>query len=67
MEKPEMKKPELDVEFVQDVIFGLAQSQGFYGRLARSLDEGDAWQALTDALNERGCRDALDIVMALEG
>lgn len=56
---------------VIDVIKMLAQSQGFYGRLLRSIEEQyeedyDNWEAFMQYLEEQKFRDTLDVVMFFE-
>jgi len=57
----------LNKKIVRSWIENLAGSQGFYGRLLNSLDEGDHWDAFVSELNERGVKDPVDMVMLLEG
>lgn len=57
----------LTVEEVKSFVRSMARSTGLYGRLARDLDENDAWEAFTDGANEAGCKDTLDLVLWWEG
>ena len=56
---------------VIDVIKMLAHSQGFYGRLLRSIEEQyekdyENWEAFMQYLEEQKFKDALDVVMFFE-
>lgn len=56
---------------VIDVIKMLAHSQGFYGRLLRSIEEQyeedyESWEAFMQYLEEQKFKDALDVVMFFE-
>lgn len=57
----------LTVEEVKSFVRGMACSTGLYGRLARDLDEGDAWEEFTQGANDAGCKDTLDLVLWFEG
>lgn len=56
---------------VIDVIKMFAHSQGFYGRLLRSIEElyeedYENWEAFMQYLEEQKFKDALDVVMFFE-
>lgn len=56
---------------VIDVIKMLAHSQGFYGRLLRSIEEQyeedyENWEAFMQYLEEQKFKDALDVIMFFE-
>ena len=56
---------------VIDVIKMLAHSQGFYGRLLRSIEEQyeedyENWEAFMQYLEEQKFKDTLDVVMFFE-
>lgn len=56
---------------VIDVIKMLAHSQGFYGRLLRSIEKQyeedyENWEAFMQYLEEQKFKDALDVVMFFE-
>ena len=57
----------LSVEEVKGIVNVLARSQGSYGRLSATLDESDRWEEFTEALSEADCKDAVDLVMYVEG
>lgn len=57
----------MTTEEIKGIVWDLARSQGFYGRLGRDMDETDRWDELTEAANEAGCKDTLDFVMWIEG
>lgn len=57
----------MTTEEIKGIVWGLARSQGFYGRLGRDMDETDGWDELTEAANKVGCKDTLDFVMWIEG
>ncbi len=53
---------------VLDVFRMLAQSQGFYGRLLKGLEELDDDELRADYFSHfEDCKDALDVVMKVEG
>ena len=56
---------------IMDTIKMLAQSQGFYGRLLRSLEEAyeenyDAFMEFMNELEEQNFKDTVDLVLYLE-
>ena len=58
---------EMDVEEVKGIVWELAQSQGFYGRLGRDMDESDGWEQLAEEATKAGCKGTLDFVLWIEG
>lgn len=57
---------------IMDTIASLAQSQGFYGRLLRSIREcqqndPDAYARLTNELEAQNFRDPVDLILYIEG
>ena len=54
---------------VMKVIDSLAMSQGFYGRLGRSIREAEENGIDTSSFFEQfeNCRDSVDVVMIIEG
>lgn len=54
------------VDDVKGIVAEFAQSQGFYGRLYRDLEETDGWGRLAEAANAAGCADTLDLILLLE-
>ena len=57
---------------IMDTIASLAQSQGFYGRLLRSLrdcqqNDPPAYARLTNELEAQNFRDPVDLILYLEG
>lgn len=57
----------MTVEEVKSIIYGFAQSQGFYGRLARDLTENNGWGRLAQQATRAKCTTELDLVLFLEG
>ena len=49
----------------KSAIVSLSQSQGFYGRLFRQIEESDDPDSIYAKLGE-GCEDTVDLVMAIE-
>lgn len=56
-------------EQILDVFRSLAQSQGFYGRLLEQIDyvDEEAREAFLSDLESRNFKDAVDLVMWIEG
>lgn len=54
---------------IREVFKQLAMSQGFYGRLLRQIDEADeeARENFWKDLEEQNFKDAVDVVMYIEG
>ena len=57
---------------IMDTIASLAQSQGFYGRLLRSLrdcqkNDPTAYTCLANELEAQNFRDPVDLILYLEG
>jgi hypothetical protein len=57
----------MDAEEIKGIVWGLAQSQGFYGRLGRDMDESDGWEQLAEAATKAGCKDEMDFILWIEG
>lgn len=51
---------------VKSIIYEFAQSQGFYGRLARDLEESNGWGRLAQCATRAKCTTALDLIRLLE-
>lgn len=56
----------MTVQEVKSIIYEFAQSQGFYGRLARDLNESNGWGRLAKAATRAKCTTELDLVRFLE-
>lgn len=54
-------------ETVKAWVQSLANSQGYYGRLYRKIDEDNLWDEFVDELNNAHVKTAFDMVMLLEG
>lgn len=57
----------MDVEEIKSIVWGLAQSQGFWGRLGRDLDESNGWEQLAKDATAAGCHEELDFILWIEG
>ena len=59
----------MKIEQIIDVIKELAQSQGFYGRLLRDIEnmsDGE-FAYFKEVLEEQNFKDAVDLIIYLEG
>lgn len=64
-------KPVLTVDDVENVIYELSFSQGFYGRLYRAIqemknDDDGRYEAFCNIINEQAFSDAVDVVLFFE-
>lgn len=57
----------MTVKQIKSTVHTFARSQGFYGRLARDLDESKGWGELARAATKAGCTDDLSFILWLEG
>lgn len=57
----------MEVDEIKSIVWQFAQSQGFYGRLGRDLDESDGWEELARKATEAGCKGTLSFILWLEG
>lgn len=56
----------MTVQEVKSIIYEFAQSQGFYGRLARDLNESNGWGRLARQATRKKCTTDLDLIRLLE-
>lgn len=61
----------MDIEQIMAAIRSLAQSQGYYGRLYKELQEmqtndPDQWDEVKNTLEAQNFKDSLDMVMFFE-
>lgn len=67
-----MKIKQMKINEIRQTIKQLAQSQGFYGRLDRSLSELqeediDRYEQVAAELESQNFKDAVDLILYLEG
>lgn len=57
----------ITVDIAKDWIETLSNSQGFYGRMYRDLEDNNNWDKFVDILNNSNVVNMLDMVMLIEG
>ena len=61
-----VQSQKLTVSTIKGWVSSLAQSQGFYGRVKRELDESSNWGAFAKELRNNNVKTQLDMVMFLK-
>lgn len=56
----------MDRQQIHQTLFWLAQSQGFYGRVLRNIEEAPNQDEIWDELEAQNFKEPLDIVMYFE-
>jgi len=56
----------MDRQEIRQTLFWLAQSQGFYGRVLRNIEEAPNQDEIWEKLEQLDFKDPLDIVMYFE-
>lgn len=56
----------MNKEEIWNAIIGLSRSQGFYGRLAESIEESGQKEEILQELEDKKFGDVLDLVLFLE-